>query len=134
MVRIIGARRHTERLRNMRRRVVDQAGTAIFVGSGILETEARRLIIANAIQGKGHIPSAPGEPPNRDTGQLDQSVIARRRGRVRSEVSANAPYALFLEFGTSRMAERPFMRPATRRTRRQITTLVQRAVRGALAR
>jgi HK97 gp10 family phage protein len=115
------------------RRAADRAGKAIFVGAGILETEARRLIVAGAIQGAGHIPSAPGDPPNRDTGQLDQSITARRRSKLKSQVSVGAPYGLFLEFGTALMAERPFMRPATKRTRSKITKLVERAVRNALA-
>jgi len=134
MARVIGARRHSARLKNMRRRGAEAAGKAIFVGAGILETEWRRLIVAGAIQGAGHIPSRPGEPPNRDTGQLDQSIVARRRSILRSEVAAGAPHALPLEFGTSKMEERPSARPATKRTRAKITKLVERAVRRALAR
>ncbi len=132
MAKVTGARRHKTRLQNLRRGIRTQAGKAIFVGAGILETEARRLIVAGAVQGKGHVPSAPGEPPHRDTGQLDQSVVAVRKTTLKSEVSANAEHALPLEFGTKRMIERPFLKPATKNTRRAITKLVRRAARRAL--
>jgi HK97 gp10 family phage protein len=42
-------------------------------------------------------------------------------------VSANAPYSVALEFGTSKMAARPFMGPATDK-RKEVTDLIQRAV------
>jgi HK97 gp10 family phage protein len=45
------------------------------------------------------------------------------------EVSANAPYAAALEFGTSKMAERPYMRPAVARKRKEAIALVRKAVR-----
>ena len=132
MAKVIGARRHRARLTTLRRGIRREAGKAIFVGAGILETEARRLIINDAIQGKGHVPSAPLTPPNRDTGQLDQSIVAKRRSELKSEVSANAPYAVALEHGTSKMAERPFMRPATKTMRPIITKLVRKAARRVL--
>ena len=44
------------------------------------------------------------------------------------EVSSNAPYSAPLEFGTSKMAARPFMRPARDKMRAEVTELVRRAV------
>jgi len=132
MARVSGAKRHSTRLKNLRRGIRREAGRAIFVGAGMLETEARRLIVAGAVQGKHHVPSAPGQPPHRDTGQLDQSIVALRTSQLKSKVQVNAPHGLPLEFGTSRMVERPFLKPATKNTRRAITKLVRRAARRVL--
>ncbi len=60
-------------------------------------------------------PSAPGQPPAVVSGNLRDSITARQTTKgdkpaVMIEVKAH--YASFLEFGTSRMASRPFIRPA----------------------
>ena len=127
MAKITGQKRHSQRLKKIRRSVPAAAGQAIFVGAGILETEARRLIVAGAVQGKGHVASAEGDPPNRDTGQLDQSIVALKTGKLTSEVEVGAPYGTPLEFGSKNMAERPFMRPATKVTRPKIVKIVKGA-------
>lgn len=83
--------------------------------------DAAFSIIDGAVSGPGHIPSAPGQPPNADTHLLDQSIhvgdVIETVRDVRTSVIADAPYAKALELGTSKMAERPFLRPATRRGR-----------------
>ena len=68
--------------------------------------------------------SAPGTPPADASGRLAASVsIDTDPENARSVVSVSAPFAFFLEYGTVRMAARPFLRPAA-----------LRAGRGALAR
>jgi len=60
-------------------------------------------------------PSAPGEPPKLVTGQLRNSIDYRvdtSANSVTVTVQAAAPYAGYLEFGTVKMAARPFLRPA----------------------
>jgi HK97 gp10 family phage protein len=80
--------------------------------------------------GKIHVASAPGDPPAVDTGRLRASISTNwSGGGERGEdqvgdpggerggdvfkvvVGTNVKYAPFLEFGTSRMAARPFIRP-----------------------
>lgn len=66
--------------------------------------------------------SAPGDPPARQTGRLMESIAVTKRATpqdLRSEVGPRPqqftnqpPYPVFLEFGTRRMAPRPFMRPS----------------------
>ena len=49
-----------------------------------------------------------------DTGNLMNSITTRF-SPLRAEVVATADYAVFVELGTTRMAEQPFMRPAAAR-------------------
>src|SRR5690625_6789873 len=66
---------------------------------------------------KKHTASAPGDAPNRDTGQLGSSLIVTRSGSTSAEVLANVEYAAYLELGTRNMAARPFMTPAVEQER-----------------
>lgn len=59
-----------------------------------------------------HQASAPGEPPAVDTGKLKNSIRSEQIAVTKAIVSASAEYAAYLEFGTRRMAARPYMRPA----------------------
>jgi HK97 gp10 family phage protein len=58
-----------------------------------------------------HRASAPGEAPAIDTGALRNSVRAQRKADLEWWVTTNE-YAAYLEYGTRRMAPRPFLRPA----------------------
>jgi HK97 gp10 family phage protein len=51
---------------------------------------------------------------------------------LRVEVSSNAPYAVELEFGTSKMAARPYMGPATQRKKKEVIELVRGAINEAV--
>jgi HK97 gp10 family phage protein len=57
-------------------------------------------------------PSEPGNPPRARTGKLRQSILQRSVGRFERIVGTTLKYGNYLEFGTSRMAARPFLRPA----------------------
>ena len=63
---------------------------------------------------KTYVASAPGEPPAVMTGQLRSSIKYRIVGELRAlkgEVGSELKKAPMLEFGTSKMAARPFLRP-----------------------
>jgi HK97 gp10 family phage protein len=69
-------------------------------------------------------PSSPGSPPAVVTGELDRSVVAipehsMSTGRKRNYIRAMAKHASHLEYGTRKMAARPFMRPAMHRARKK---------------
>lgn len=106
-----------------------EIGRAIYAASDFTRTEAQRLIANGAIQGKGHVPSLPGEPPNWDTGQLATNITNTRTGVLTSETVSNAPYSADLEVGNSRMAARPFMKPAGEATQEPAEKLVAKALR-----
>lgn len=59
-----------------------------------------------------HRASAPGAPPATDTGRLIASVKWSRVGTYHYRVTATTAYAKDLEFGTRKMAPRPYMRVA----------------------
>jgi HK97 gp10 family phage protein len=59
-----------------------------------------------------HTASAPGQPPMTDTGRLVNSIEFDKIGDLTATVGSKLVYAPYLEYGTSRMAARPFFRPA----------------------
>lgn len=79
-----------------------------------------------------HVPSQPGEPPAVVTRDLRNSIEWQRTALNKVEVSANDPKAYLLEFGTSKMAERPFMRPARNRMEPEASKRIAEAVTAAL--
>lgn len=62
--------------------------------------------------GKAHTASAPGEAPAIDTGLLHSSIMHYSEGVGKASVDVYADYGRDLEFGTRKMAARPFLRPA----------------------
>jgi hypothetical protein len=121
MVKMIGAKAHVAHLRRMTGpEAVQEIGKALYAGGQLIEIEAEISITAGSVSGKGHVASKPGEPPNRDTGVLDGNIETATVEPLKVEVSSNAPYAAELEFGTSKIAERPYMRPATAKKRPEV--------------
>lgn len=115
---------HSDRLKRMAQKTPKEIARALYAGGQLIEIEAERSITAGSISGKGHIPSRPGEPPNADTRQLDLNIETEIGGPALVTVTSKAPYSAFLEYGTSRMAARPFMRPATEKNRAKVVKLV----------
>jgi len=113
--------------------MVRQVGAVLYAAGDIVAVEAARSITEGAVSGKGHVPSEPGQPPNADTHLLDRSIETVQTGPLKVAVSANAPYAIPLEFGTSKMAARPFMAPALQRKRKEVTDLITAGVSKVLA-
>ena len=65
-----------------------------------------------------------------DTGNLRSSINTTTQG-LRAEVAATAEYAGFVENGTSRMAPRPYMGPATERNTPVFREAMARLAEGA---
>lgn len=80
-----------------------------------------------------HIASAPGQPPNTDTGRLAGSIRVVKSGEPTAYVDALADYAVWLEFGTQNMEKRPFMTPAVEaereKFRKGVNELTEKATR-----
>ena len=108
-----GREAHQKRLKRMSgAEIVKAAGRVVYVGSDMIRAEAHRSISKGSRSGKKHKPSAPNTPPNRDTGVLQAHLRAELVAPLEAQVTSEAPYAAALEFGTSRMEARPYLRPA----------------------
>jgi HK97 gp10 family phage protein len=131
--RITGRERVEARIRGVAgEEVIRRVGAALYVGGEAIRAEAAHLITEGAVSGKGHVPSLPGEAPNEDTGTLRTHIETTQVAPLKVEVSSNAPYAAALEYGSSKMAERPYMRPATDRKRKEVVEGVRKAVDAAV--
>lgn len=117
-----GASRHSRRLAALAKNA-DKISQALFVAADAIKVTARHSITAGSISGKGHVASLPGEPPNRDTGHLDTNIESFRTGPLSAAVKSQAEYAAALEYGTSKMAARPYMRPAVKANEAKIKAI-----------
>ncbi len=61
--------------------------------------------------GKRHVASSPGHPPNVDTGTLRASIRWRKISNLTYWIVDGVNYGVALEFGTSKIAARPFFMP-----------------------
>lgn len=70
-------------------------------------------------RGVTHTASAPGQYPASDTGTLASSVqmVLPAAGDRSGQVGTNVAYGAHLEFGTSRMAARPWLLPSFERAK-----------------
>ena len=71
-----------------------------------------------------HRASAPGQAPASDTGNLVSQIRVRQKNPDEVVVESNALYSSFLEFGTSKMLPRPFLFPATEKSKPKIAQAV----------
>lgn len=120
-----------------------QMDIALYASAKKIEGEAKRSILSGKKTGRlyqrrtvAHQASAPGEAPASDTGRLVNSISAYLvKGRSYAVVTAGrgvALYAAMLEFGTSKIAPRPFMFPAAEKSRQWIQDRLNKAVRDAV--
>lgn len=76
-----------------------------------LERSAKALI--SEYGGTEGNTSSPGAPPHRVTGELHDDVDHEfRDGGLTGVVGTDLPHGRWLEFGTAKMAARPWLRPA----------------------
>lgn len=115
---------HGARLAKLaRRRVVPALGNVIEEGAQAIAEDAANSIRANSISGRGHIASAPGEVPNADSHDLDQSIhpgeLIELSDSIRISVIADSDHA-WIERGGSKMEPRPYIEPAVERARNDV--------------
>ncbi|WMT90143.1 HK97-gp10 family putative phage morphogenesis protein [Pelagibacterium sp. H642] len=135
MAKITGVSKHSARLKSMRE-VAQRVTASLYAAGQDIEIDAEHSITQGSISGRGHIPSLPGQPPSADTHTLDRMIetTIEAQNPPTVHVTSNAPYSAALEYGTSRMAERPFMRPATEKNRKKVGRDVAQAVRVTIRR
>lgn len=103
-------------------------GKALFAAGEVIQVEAQISLTRGSASAGRHVPSLPGAPPNQDTGHLGGNIETVALKPLVVEVSSNASYSRALEYGTSKMAERPFMRPAVEKTRPEVRARVAAAI------
>lgn len=91
---------------------------------------------------KGHHPSLPHNPPAPDSGNLRESIryeVHNEGGQVYGIVGStqkDPDYAVYTEYGTSKMIERPWLRPAMRKNndfiKNEISKVVNKTLGGGL--
>jgi HK97 gp10 family phage protein len=124
MVRVTGLKAHIRHLERITRNVPRLADLELMKGGQRIGKSAKDSIKAGAVSGKHHVPSRPGEPPNADTHVLDRSIHNDRVEAYKVNVTEDAPYSVFQEYGTLHMAARPHMRPASLNERAGIIAAV----------
>lgn len=79
-----------------------------------------------------HQASAPGEAPASDTGNLMKSIYSEKVRDLTYVVGSRIVYALHLEYGTRKMAARPFFRPAVEQEKTEINPRLKAVIDGVL--
>lgn len=110
-------------LGNLFKSKVDREMDRRFEECGIVVSRHARQIVGIAYPPA----SSPGNPPHRRTGAFQQSIThetRKRSGQPAVRIYAGVPYGEFLETGTSRMAARPWRKPAYRQTVGQVKKIL----------
>jgi HK97 gp10 family phage protein len=110
------------------------------LGNDLVE-EARKSILQGPktgkirrIKRKRHQASAPGEAPANLTGLLKRSIAYQQRGGDQMIFGARTDYAPFLELGTRRMAERPYLITSVDKNNRNARDHFEREIESELKR
>ena len=138
-----GKDEHLKRLRRLSGPEVIRAAEAVLrVGGEMIQAEAQVSInrakhgkLVKGQKRKEYTASAPGEAPAYDTEDLRNGIGTYKTGTLVVEVQSRDRKSEWLEFGTSKMAARPFMRPARDKSEpkiqrlfaKEITKLVERS-------
>ncbi len=115
---------------------------AIATGALLVERDAKVSIDRGSKTGRvyektnprrTHRASAPGEAPATDLGNLVRNItfVVDSDG-LGASVESRGSYSRALEFGTTRMAARPFLFPAFEKNKKRIGKAVGQAVKKAL--
>lgn len=143
-VEIVGLERLKKKYANLNLQIEKEVQATLFVSAKQIEGDAKKSILRGQKTGRlyqrrsvSHRASAPGEAPANDTGRLANSINAQV-GRQANEAEVRAGggivrYARMLEFGTIRMAARPFMFPAVEKNKKWIQARMKKAIMDAIA-
>lgn len=132
-----GGKALRDALSSMSTEVHAEAGKAVLGSAVELRADVVKAIHSGPASGRvykksnpsrTHQASAPGQAPQTDTGRLDNSIFFDKVGDLSAVVGSSVTYALYLEYGNSRMAARPFFRPAVERMKPKFQSRLERAI------
>lgn len=129
-------------LKNIKKNLNQKVNQALAKGAMDMANYAKEKIQSQSTSGRTykrggvtHTASVAGAFPNSDTGTLASSIFfdMNVRSRVaRFGVNDRLNYAKFLEFGTSKMEARPFLRPSYNAKKNEYKQSIEDAVSEAL--
>ena len=132
-IQVKGIKEALSALKNLQNNLEEPFREVIQGGAQLIRGEAIKSIQSGPKSGivyekynprRTHKASAPGEAPASDTGNLVRNIVVKQENPDLIKVESNATYSSFLEFGTSKMLARPFLFPATERSRKKIAQAV----------
>ena len=132
-IKVKGLKKAQDALKSLEKDLEQPFREVILGGAQLIRGEAIKSIQTGPKSGRiyekynprrTHQASAPGQAPASDTGNLVSQIIVRPKTHDEVAVESNALYSSFLEFGTSKMLARPFLFPATERSRPKIVQAV----------
>lgn len=123
------------KLRRIDSQSVQRVSDAVVASGEAIRTDA---VLTSSKPGKGrvykrgsttHRASAPGDPFASDTGTLIRGIETQEvNGGLGVLVGTNVEYGPYLEFGTSKIAARPWLRPAYERNKAGATNAIRQAM------
>ena len=132
-IQVKGFKKVMSSLKNLEQDLEKPFREVIVGGAQLIRGEAIKSIQSGPKSGRiyekynprrTHKASAPGQAPASDTGNLIRNIVVKQENPDLVKVESNAIYSSFLEFGTSKMLARPFLFPATERSRKKIAQAV----------
>ena len=132
-IKVKGVKKALQSLKSLEKDLEEPFREVIKGGAQLIRGEAIKSIQTGPKSGRTyekynprrtHKSSAPGQAPASDTGNLVSQIRVREENKDLVKVESNALYSSFLEFGTSKMLARPFLFPATERSRPKIVQAV----------
>lgn len=114
----------SNRFPEIARKLPQQAGKAVE------ETLLEMLTYVRTGMAASGSPSSPGDMPGVDLGVLINSLGTGMETKTSGAFYAGAEYAVWLEFGTHKMAPRPFAGPAAEYGRRVLMEKLRELERG----
>ena len=118
----------TDSYRKKAIRLIGQAGNMVrnTAVTSIQQGSKNGRVYQKYTPRRTHTASAAGQPPATDTGFLVQNINLKIDvDRLGASVESNADYSAALEFGTSKMAARPFMHPSLQENKPKIKRLLK---------
>ena len=132
-IKVKGVKKALQSLKALEKHLEEPFREVIKGGAQLIRGEAIKSIQTGAKSGRiyekynprrTHRASAPGQAPASDTGNLVRNIAVKMESRDQVAVVSSAPYSQFLEFGTSKMLPRPFLFPATQRSKKKIAMAI----------
>lgn len=137
----IGVRIIKNDIKRLKKAMPEKAERALTALAELGVNHAKEIMLASPATGqqysrasgnKTHTASSPGNPPRPDTGTLLNSIRQMKTGRLGRVIVDGVLYGYYLEFGTVKMAARPFFTPTAQWLSGQVPMVFDNFLEGAV--